>query len=233
MKMPATALGLLLFVVATPWLRSQKTDSAPANGAPVVMEPFSVEEIRINLTLRVFFRETPDGPRVASLRIDDVRKKSAAERVGLVAGLEVLAINGVNVVGLDQAALDKLWRGPFHEPFFVLRVAPMPLHSGFVTAAYDVTVPLKQPPPEPPLYTFTIQSGPKELTPPAPEPKPEASATPSPARETEGKPTAVPAPMPEKPPSPAPAPKAEQPPSAQGEVRFCAAHCGRLDHFTA
>lgn len=219
MRKPATALGLLLFVVATPGLSAQKTESTPANDAPVLMDPVTVEEIRTSITLREHWCETADGPRVVALRIDDVRKKSAAERVGLVAGLEVLAINGVNVVGLDQTALDKLVRGPFHESFLVMKVAPKPLHTdyqpvqGWPTAAYDVTIPLKKPPPVTPLYTFVIHSGPNELMPRAPEPSPEAPATPPPTPETEAKPTAAPAP--EKPPASAPAPKAEKSPPAQ------------------
>jgi hypothetical protein len=202
MKTPATVLGLLLFVAAMPGLRSQQAESTPAKDEPVLMEPVTVEEIRTSITMRVFFHDSPNGPRVTLLRIDDVRKKSAAERVGLVAGLEVLAINGVDVVGLDQEKLDRLWRGPFSDPFIVMKVAPMPLHSGFATTAYDITIPLKSSSHAMPF--ISIRLGPKEPTPPTTKPEPQATATPSPA------PTA------EKPPAPAPAPKAEMPPAAQG-----------------
>jgi membrane-associated protease RseP (regulator of RpoE activity) len=166
------------------------------------MDPVTVEEIRTSITMRGFFHESPEGPRVALLRIDDVRNKSAAERAGLVAGLKILAINGVDVEGLDPVGLDRLWRGPFPDPFIVMKVAPMPLHSGFATTAYDITIPLKSSSHAMPF--ISIRLGPKEPTPPTAKPEPQAPATPSPA------PTAG------KLPPPSPAPKAEKPPAAQG-----------------
>jgi membrane-associated protease RseP (regulator of RpoE activity) len=126
-------------------LRAAK--AAPVNTEPLQMEPVLVSTIYTSIKLRPVLRESALGGRqvIALLRIEQVRRKSPAERAGLLPGYEVLAINGVDVKGLDEAALDKLWRGPFFDDLLVLRVAP--IRPGRSSPAHDVRIPLKKEPP--------------------------------------------------------------------------------------
>lgn len=132
--------------------------SRAAEEAKVVqMEPVLVEEIPISIKLRprVDYLSS-SGPRLVSLRVEEVRKDSAAERAGLKAGMEILAINGVWVRGRDFATLDPLWKGPFRDDVLVLKV--MVAQRGFHPRPIDIRIPIKKPPPR--TSEISIQIGP-------------------------------------------------------------------------
>lgn len=123
----------------------------------VQMEPVLVEEIPISIKLRPRVDYMDNwGPRLISLRVEEVRKNSAAQRAGLKAGMEILAINGVWVRGRDFATLDSLWKGPFPDDVLVLKV--MVPQRGFHPRPVDIRIPLKKPPPR--TSEISIQIGP-------------------------------------------------------------------------
>jgi hypothetical protein len=154
-------------LAASAWLISSllaqwvsAADRAPVNAEPLKMEPMLVSTIHTSIKLRPILRETVAGGRqvIGMLRVEDVRRKSAAERAGLIPGYEVISINGVTVKGLDEVELDKLWRGPFLDDELVLRVSA--IRPGLAPQPYTIRIPLKK---DPPIErTFTIQIGGQE-----------------------------------------------------------------------
>jgi len=133
------------------------TSRAGEDTKVIQMEPVLVEEIPTSIKLRPRIDYMgSSGPRLVSLRVEEVRKDSAAEQAGLKAGMEILAINGVWVRGRDPATLDPLWKGPFRDDVLVLKVVVA--QRGFHPRPVDIRIPLKKPPPR--TSEISIQIGP-------------------------------------------------------------------------
>jgi hypothetical protein len=140
---PSFFLVALNLVISGGFVRGAETARDPAK--PVQLGTVVVTTIWTTIKLRPIYRDFPGGARINRLRIEEVRKKSPAERAGLTAGMEVLAINGVTVQGITEDELNKLCLGPFSEDFLTLKV--INVRPGLASPPYAIRVPLPKPPP--------------------------------------------------------------------------------------
>lgn len=82
-------------------------DSTPP--PPVVLPPFSVVESALKVKVLISyhrFRNSP--PFVTRMTVDEVKAGSFAEQAGLKSGMEIIAIQGQEVIGLNQTEVERL-----------------------------------------------------------------------------------------------------------------------------
>jgi hypothetical protein len=140
------SLGMGLLENAT--LRAEDAKAAPpASPAeePAQLKPVAVSTVFVSIRLRPFYRDSGTGPRLSRLMIEEVRTKSLAERAGLLAGMELLAVQGTPVTGLRDVDLEKLCEMPVNGDTLVLRIADPPVVHGSVVIPRTIRVPLAKP----------------------------------------------------------------------------------------
>jgi predicted metalloprotease with PDZ domain len=126
-------------------LRAEDAKATSAAEEPAQLKPVAVSTVFVSIRLRPFYRDSATGPRLSRLMIEEVRGKSLAERAGLVAGMELLTIQGTSVAGLRDVDLEKLCESPVMGETLVLKVAEEPKIHGSIIIPREIRVPLAKP----------------------------------------------------------------------------------------
>jgi predicted metalloprotease with PDZ domain len=140
----------LLVSLGSVWLENTTLQAAEEKAAPTApaaeetaqLKPVAVSTVFVSIRLRPFYRDSATGPRVSRLMIEEVRARSLADRAGVQAGMELLAVQGTAVTGLRDVDLEKLCESPVVGDTLVLKVAEQPKIHGSVVIPREIRVPL-------------------------------------------------------------------------------------------
>ena len=106
--------GIIAMMSALPVLGA---DSAP----PVVLPAFNVIESALKVKVLISYRAFKGGhPFVTAMMVHDVKTPSFAQEAGLKSGMEIIAIQGQQVSGLSQAAVEQLLSQPARDSVVLL-----------------------------------------------------------------------------------------------------------------
>jgi C-terminal processing protease CtpA/Prc len=160
----AMMAGLLQGAVPTATPTPRPASAARQPELVAQMAPVYVTAIASNMKVTMRYKAIALGDRqLFSLRIEEVRKKSAAERAGLTRGMEIVEIEGVPLDGLYDEEFEKLMRRQLGD-YLTLKVTTVRRYFSTKPFAVRITLPQSSP------MVSTVMNVP-ELSVPAPAPK--------------------------------------------------------------
>jgi membrane-associated protease RseP (regulator of RpoE activity) len=109
---PTVAIAAVMLAFAA----ARGAESAPS----VILRPYNVVESVLNVKFRILYRSTFVGAFVANMFLGEVKTPSIAQRAGLKSGMEIVAIQGRPVTGLNQIEVEQILSQPVEDSVVLL-----------------------------------------------------------------------------------------------------------------